>query len=149
MTEVIRGKVARILNSREVAINVGSEQGVVIGMLFDIVDEHEEVRDPDTNQVLGSIDRPKVRVKVTHVQDKLALASTFKSRSVNVGGQGVGLELGAFTRAFAPPKWKTEYETLRTEEKTWEDLDEAQSYVKTGDPVVQVFEETEESLPAA
>jgi hypothetical protein len=40
-----------------------------------------------------------------------------------------------------PPRWITKYETLRTEEKTWEDLDEKDSYVKVGDPVVQVIEE--------
>ena len=30
----------------------------------------------------------------------------------------------------------TKYETLKTDEKTWEDLSESESYVKTGDPVV-------------
>ena len=42
-----------------------------------------------------------------------------------------------------PPKWETKYETLKTEEKTWEDLDEVDSYVKIGDPVVQILEGTE------
>lgn len=39
-----------------------------------------------------------------------------------------------------PPKYIEEYETLKTKEDTWEDLDEEQSYVKTGDPAVQVDE---------
>ena len=49
-----------------------------------------------------------------------------------------------FTASFSkiwlmPPEWTTDYvETLKTEEKTWEDLDEEESYVKVGDPVVQV-----------
>ena len=42
-----------------------------------------------------------------------------------------------------PPKWVTKYETLKTEEKTWEDLDEEESYVNTGDIVVQVINETD------
>ena len=40
-----------------------------------------------------------------------------------------------------PPKYVNRPETLKTEEKTWEDLDETKSYVKTGDPVVEVLEE--------
>ena len=148
MTEVIRGKVARILNSLEVAINIGSEKGVVVGMIFDIVDQSQEVRDPDTNEVLGFVERPKVRVKVTHVQEKLSLASTYKTKKFNVGGMGLG-DLGPLTKAFAPPEWVTERETLKTEEKTWDDLGETESYVKTGDIVVQVVEDMDEALPAA
>ena len=138
MTEPIRGKVARILNSREIAINRGATSGVVVGMYFDVVDpKGEDIRDPDTNKVLGSINRPKVRVRVTMVQDGLSLAATQEKR-VNIGGKG----LGDFSRLLMPPKWITQYESLRTKEKTWEDLSEEESYVKTGDPVVQVLEET-------
>ncbi|MBK8637056.1 MAG: hypothetical protein IPN92_01815 [Chromatiaceae bacterium] len=112
-------------------------------MYFDVLDpKGEDIRDPDTNEVLGSIDRPKVRVKVSKVQERLAIASTYKMEKINVGGTGQGLEafgsLGLLSRALMPPKYVTKYETLKTDEKTWEDLDEAQSYVKTGDPVVQV-----------
>lgn len=31
----------------------------------------------------------------------------------------------------------TEYDTLKTTERTWENLDEEDSFVKTGDPVRQ------------
>lgn len=40
--------------------------------------------------------------------------------------------------------WVTRYETLKTREETWEDLEEEDSYVKTGDPVVQVLSDPEE-----
>ena len=70
MTKPIRGKVARVLNTREIAINVGVEDGVTVGMYFDVMDlQYEDIRDPDTDEVLGSIERPKVRVKVIHVQE--------------------------------------------------------------------------------
>ena len=36
--EPLRGKVARILNSRELVINIGEQEGVEIGMLFDVLD---------------------------------------------------------------------------------------------------------------
>ena len=144
MTEPIRGKVARILNSREMAINVGGDGGVTVGMRFDVMDQKgEDIRDPDTSELLGSVERPKVRVEISNVQKRLSVASTYKQEKVNVGGAG-GLafagEAARFSRLFLPAKWETRYETLKTEEKTWEDLDEEYSYVKTGDPVVQVMD---------
>lgn len=143
MSEKIRGKVARILNSREIALTVGATSGVVIGMHFDVMDlKGENITDPDTGELLGSIERPKVRVQVTQVQEKLSIASTYKKERVNIGGTGGFLaEVGLVSRALMPPKHIVKYQTLKTDEKTWEDLDEEKSYVKTGDPVVQVIEE--------
>ena len=63
---------------------------------------------------------------------------------------GIGAGVSSMAQIFMPAKWETKYETLKTEEKTWEDLDEEDSYVKIGDPVVQVLEGTdalEESEP--
>ncbi len=138
MTEPIRGRVARILNSREMVINVGSSSGVTVGMRFEVMDQKgEDVRDPGTGELLGSVERPKVRVEVSKVKERLSVASTYKKETVNVGGAGLGVGREV-ARMFLPPKWETRYETLKTEEKTWEDLDEEDSYVKTGDPVVQM-----------
>ena len=151
MTNPIRGRIAKILNSREVAINIGTSNGVTIGMYFDVMDQdHESIIDPDTGKSLGSLERPKVRVKVESVQDRFSVASTYKARKVNVGGSPGIAEImsSGLSNALMPPRWVTKYETLKTEEKTWEDLKEKDSYVKTGDPVVQVFptENGEESV---
>ena len=143
MADLIRGKVARVLNSREIAINLGKDDGVIVGMYFNVMDrKSEDIRDPDTGDLLGSIERPKVGLKVTIVQEKLSIASTYKATRVNIGGE---IETSVLSRMLMPPKWVTKYETLKTEEKTWEDLDEAKSYVKVGDPVVQVIPVKEES----
>ena len=100
----IRGKVARNLNSRELAINVGSADGVEVGMYFDILDpKGEDVKDPDSGEVLGSLDRPKVRVKVTKVQERLSVASTYKTYEVNVGGSGGALSFG-LSNLLLPPQ---------------------------------------------
>ena len=157
MAMPIRGKVARILNSREVAINVGSKDGVQPGMYFDILhDVCQDIKDPDTGAILGSVELAKVRVKVTHVQEKLSLVSTYKKKRVNLGGNMKHLDISAgFAQTLLPPKWVTRYETLKTEEnirKDWEDLDEKDSYVKTGDAVVQVLlgfeeEQTQDGEP--
>ena len=74
-TKLIRGKIARILSTREVALNIGEQNGVALGMLFDIVSEAGlDIRDPDTDRELGSVELPKVRIKVTRVYDKLSVA---------------------------------------------------------------------------
>ena len=89
MTNLIRGKVARVLNSRELALNIGSEHGVREGMLFDVIDpKGEDIVDPETGDIIGSLERAKVRVKVISVQNRLSVASTYKKERVNVGGVG-------------------------------------------------------------
>lgn len=135
----IRGKIAQVLNSREVVLNIGEKNGVKKGMLFDILDSKgENILDPDSGEILGSIERPKVRVKVISVQDNLAVLSTYKKTEVNIGGTG-GFGISAsFAASLIPPKYVTKHETLNTDEKTWEDLDEEDSYVKIGDPVKEV-----------
>jgi hypothetical protein len=141
MTTLLRGKVARILDTRNLVINLGATNGVVVGMYFDVLDpKGEDIRDPDTHEVLGSLERPKVRVQIIKTEERLSVASTFKKKTVNIGGRG-GLAVSGLAEMFMPPKHVTKYETLKTTEKTWEDLEESDSYVKTGDPVVQVLEE--------
>ena len=103
----LRGKVARILDSRNLVINIGSQQGVKIGMYFDVMDpKGEDIRNPDTNEILGSIERPKVRIRITYTQDKLSVASTYKKKQVNIGGKGGVINLG-FAEYLMPPKWVT------------------------------------------
>ena len=139
-TRPIRGKIARILNAREVAINVGEEQGVERGMLFDILSlKGLGITDPDTGEELGSIELAKARVKIARVYSKISVARTFRSTRVNLGGPSY-----SFSGLFQPPKWETQYETLRVNEAiepAAEDLDENDSYVATGDAVVQVLDE--------
>ena len=143
MAKTIHGKVARVLNSRELAINIGSNDGVRVGMLFDVLDiKGEDIRDPDTNEILGSIKRSKVRVKVIDVQDKLSVASTYKATEINVGGSGIG-GMGRISTMLLPPKYVKRIDTLKTTELTWEDLDESENYVKIGDPVVSATEVSE------
>ncbi len=135
-SDPIRGKIAKILTSREVALNIGKNQGVEVGMLFDILFE-VDVTDPDTGAELGAVELPKTRVKITRISDKVAVASTYRTRRVNVGGSGTVL-----SAMFQPPKWETRRETLRVRESfepIGDHLDEENSYVAVGDPVVQVL----------
>jgi hypothetical protein len=139
MSKIIHGKVARILNSRELALNIGSIDGVKLGMFFDVLDlKGEDIRDPETQEILGSLQRPKVRVKIIAVQEKLSVASTYKSTEINIGGIIGYPGVGTISALLMPPKYVKEYETLKTTEQTWEDLEESKSYVKTGDPVISI-----------
>lgn len=135
MGEVIRGSVAKVLDSRSLVINRGSEDGVAEGMVFEVLDKKAtNVKDPETGKVLGSIDRPKIRVKVALLEKKLAVAETYVMRTVNKGGSG---SLG-ISGLLAAPRYVEEVETLKAKEKEWEDLPEEESIVQVGDPVRSV-----------
>jgi hypothetical protein len=139
--ERIRGKVARVLNARELVINRGADDGVSEGMRFAVLsDAGENIEDPDTGELLGSVYRAKVEVEVVSAKAKLAIARTFKVKRRNLGGSG----LGSLGKAFEAPKWVEEPQTFKTEEKTWEDLDESESYVHTGDPIEQILDDDDE-----
>ena len=134
-TEPIHGKIAKIINSREVALNVGAEQGVKPGMRFAIFDSREnQILDPDTGDLLGSVNTPKVQVKVSDVWGFVSLASTYRTKRVDISKRAL----------FQRPQWERRYETLKTGggfAKDTIDLDPADSYVAIGDPVVQVVDD--------
>jgi len=68
MGERIRGKVAAILTQRELALNVGEEEGVEVGMRFAILNSKGvDVTDPDTGKVLGDVPVAKTIVKVVRI----------------------------------------------------------------------------------
>ena len=126
----IYGKVARVLNSRELALNVGQEHGVENDMLFDIFPRsRDDITDPDTNAALGSIYRPKVRVKVTKVEQRFSIARTYQTK---------GSSFSAWASLANSALQAQRYETLKQSDAKSEDLDEADSYVKRGDPAEQV-----------
>lgn len=148
----IRGKVARILNSRELAINVGSEHGVRMGMKFDVMDPRgQDIEDPDTGKILGSLDRAKKRVEVVQVRERLSRART-RSYRVNVGGTGgfIGRDLQRWSEMMLPEQWVMRHETLRANDEEGREIDEKESIVKEGDPVVEVLEEeTKKAAPTS
>jgi len=142
----LEGRVAEILNEREVAINLGSEEGVAPEMRFAILSGHPYViKDPETGDELGEVDRPKVRVKVSLVKDRFCLARTYETYSVNIGGTGAGI--GDLAKLFTSPKWVTKVKTLRVDQSDLPgELSEEDSIVKINDRVIQLFD-NEDDLP--
>ena len=71
--EKIEGKVAKILDEYSIVINIGRNHGVVDGMVFAVfIQSDEEVKDPDSSEVLGKLEHIKEHVFVAHVQDKFS-----------------------------------------------------------------------------
>ncbi len=112
-----------------------------MGMEFDVIsDKGEDIRDPDTREILGSVVLAKTRVRITQVEERLAVAST-QSKRINVEGS----TLGVFARSLMPTNRVTRHESLKqSDDARWQDLDESESFVKIGDPVVQVLAEAED-----
>ena len=135
----IRGRVAAILNDRELVLNVGEKAGVHEAMRFRILDEPRAVKDPETGEELGEVSKEKVRVKVVQVQPLLSIARTYETYQVNIGGLMPDfsfLEKGMFRTR----KIVTRARTLRYDESVIsnEPLDEGKSFVKVGDPAEHI-----------
>lgn len=137
---LMEGKVAGVLSERELYINIGSSSGVTLGMKFKVLAaEPVEVRDPETDEVLGIIDREKVRVSVVDLKEKFSICKTYRKWTT----RGGALYLGslALNMLEAP---KTVYETLKAEDSSLpQPLSDDESFVKRGDRVVQVANDQE------
>lgn len=134
--EPITGKVARILNEREVAINRGREDGVTDGMRFAIVDiAGEDIRDPDTNAYLGSLGREKARVAIVEVSDRMSVGRTYETTSIGYGASPF-TALSGFSALFLPRQEVVK--TLRSGAGTFKPLSEDESAVKVGDLIREI-----------
>ncbi len=139
MAELIEGRVSAIVSIREVAINRGSEHGVTEGMVFAILAESPfEITDPETEKTLGKMDRVKVRVKVSEVRRKWALARTYETQPTS--SHPFNLFESIYASYPARPR------TLRVEDSELPPpLAEEESFVKRGDRVRQVAGGDEEA----
>lgn len=129
MPDRIEGKVAELIDDQTLVINRGTEHGVRIGMRFAVLNPRgAEIKDPDTKEVIGSVEIEKVVVKIVRLERMLAVARTFRT-----------FKSGGFTLPILGLSTGTRRETLRTDESTYkEELQPQDSYVNVGDPAVQV-----------
>lgn len=132
--QALRGQVAQILNEREIAINIGTEQGVRTGMKFAVLsDKPTEIYDPENGELLDRVDREKTRVEAVEVRPRITICRTYRTR--RVGGESLSYLLGS-GRYDAP---RQVVETLKfTDESYLPPLSPAESYVKIKDRVVHV-----------
>jgi hypothetical protein len=72
--QTLKGYVARLITDDELAINLGSADGVREGMSFNVLDTStESIPDPVTGEDLGSIERLKARIRIISVSERLSL----------------------------------------------------------------------------
>ncbi|MCJ1697811.1 hypothetical protein MT349_18670 [Rathayibacter caricis] len=128
ISDPIQALVARILNTTDLALNKGSNDGVETGMKFAILSgTGEDILDPETNEVLDSIPIAKTVVKVIQVTPRVAVARTF--RSYTRSGIFDALSIG---------RSETRHETLESNERSaQQELDPARAKVNVGDPAVE------------
>ena len=136
----IEGKVAAILNQRELIINKGDKDGVKQDMKFKVIELEVEIKDPDTEEPLGTFSREKIRVKIGEVQAKYSVGRTYETYVVNVGGEGRGMfDIFDGFRRIAPRQEVTRVRTLRRDDITrFEPMGEESSFVIVGDLAVQI-----------
>ncbi len=137
MVHPISGLVAQILNERELVINVGSTSGVKVGTTFAVLAQSPlEITDPVSKQVLGTIDREKVRVRAMDVQAKITICRTYRTFKTPAGP--LFYPLGRLGLGDPP---KEIPETLRASESSLpKPLSPEESYVQIKDRVVEVTE---------
>ena len=124
----MEGKVAAVINRRELVINRGSDAGVQEGMKFKVMDRRLEITDPESNETLGTLEREKVRVKVSEVHPKFSIAMTYETYQVSepvlpgmLGSQRV-----------------TRVRTLQTRSGAVQSPDDQVASVREGDLVVEL-----------
>jgi hypothetical protein len=134
----LTAKVAAILTERELIINIGSKDGVKKGMKFKILsNEPFEVKDPTTGVNLGIVDREKVRVSVSEINEKFTICQTYRKLYY----PGIGFTIANFANYFPSREVP---ETLKiTDSSLPKPLSEEESYVKVGDRAIQLVTEDE------
>ena len=134
--EIIEGKVAKILNTREIVINRGSVDGVQQGMKFEVIDDFYEIFDPDTNNSLGTFKRVKIRVKAAEIHTRFSIARTYETYRVT---EPSAIEIATIpTAASIFSKTVTKVRTISSSET---DYEEGRGHVQVGDKVAQILED--------
>lgn len=132
--ERLVGRVAEILNAREVVITLGQEHGIEKGMKFAILTEPLEIIDPLSGEVLDILEREKTRVEAVGVRHRITICRSYRSKPT----------LPLLTRPTM-----SEIELIRTlqgspetlpvqKDATSRSASYAEEYVKVGDRVVRL-----------
>ena len=133
---MLEGKVAGILNERELVVNVGAKAGVKSGMKFKIMGPIQEILDPDNRKLLCTIDREKIRVKIIEVHSEYSVGSTYEAYRLALKSEPSAAYGSGAVREV------TRVRTLRPNNESYLlPMDERDSFVNIGDPVFQIEED--------
>ena len=76
-------RVIKIISDRRIVINAGKNDVSEGDILRVIVKNDEEIIDPETNEVLGTLDFVKATVYVEHVYDKMSICRNYETTVIN------------------------------------------------------------------
>ncbi|MEK1297450.1 hypothetical protein HCY78_10490 [Limosilactobacillus fermentum] len=76
-------KIAKIISTKQVVVNAGSNVGLKVGDKLEIIDKFgdDPIVDPDTGENLGTLDLVKGNVIVSKVYPHMAIADSRKASS--------------------------------------------------------------------
>ena len=128
----VLGTVAKVLTARELVVSIGSRNGVRKGMRFAVLAEiPEDIIDPESGEVLESLEREKIRVEAVDVRNAITICQTYQYRWIG------DIDLARiFSNASSISFRRKVTETLRASDHAFlEPLSEDESLVKVGDPI--------------
>ena len=70
-------KIVKIIDDKTLVINAGYSDNIKEGDNFEIFEQGEEIRDPDTGENLGSLDLIKETVKAVNVFKKICICKHY------------------------------------------------------------------------
>jgi hypothetical protein len=76
-------KVVKIISDMELVVNAGSNQGIQKDQVLEIFIPGEEVVDPETNKVLGTLDTIKAYLNVKHVFPLMCICENADAKAFN------------------------------------------------------------------
>ncbi len=124
----MEAKVLKIVDEYKIAINKGSDDGIKKGDKFVIFEKGEELFDPDSNDSLGFLEIPKLKMSVFNIQAKITLLESDETiietdrkvkRTIkkHTSESAIGLALMSFRAAQNPDETETIIEEEPKERK--------------------------------
>lgn len=143
---LVSGQVAKIVSDTDILINRGTEDGIENGAYFVVLDKDElEIEDPENAVIAGSVRNVKLAFQVVQVSEHLSLARTFRTYTVNVGGQGPDMSsLMGFGKA---PKYIQEIERFTADPEDKIDRSTVRKNIAIGDEVREMANREDASQP--
>lgn len=76
-------KVIKIISDKRIVINPGKNE-VQTGDILRVIEKNsEEIVDPDTNEVLGTLDYIKATITVEYVYEHMSICKNYETKTVN------------------------------------------------------------------
>lgn len=79
----MEAKVIKIISDKQIVLNAGTDKGVNEGDIFQIIDKvGDQVFDPDSGELLGSLDLPKAILRVELVYPRMCICTNNENKSI-------------------------------------------------------------------